>query len=89
MGSRMQPGLDVDAIAPLVKGTVTSDGEFSRTDTLGERMGKVEVFQWNDGTVPRLNPKDVAGIAAVGHWKYAGGISPEQHPRVEALAHSS
>jgi hypothetical protein len=36
----------------------------------------------------RFDPEYVPRIAAVRHGKDAGGISPEEHSRIEALAHS-
>jgi hypothetical protein len=37
----------------------------------------VESIERNDGAAARLDPEDVAGVAAVGHGEYAGGISPQ------------
>ena len=56
---------------------------------LGQRARQVETVERNDRAVARLDPEDVAGVAAVGHRENAGGIAPEQQPRIEAFAHSS
>ena len=73
----------------VVKSLVASNREAVRPDPLGQRMRHVKIVEWNDGPAARFHPEDVASIAAVGHGEYAGGISPKQHPRIEALAHSS
>jgi hypothetical protein len=61
----------------LLKGQVAGDGKSAGTDALGQRTGQVESIERNDGAAARLDPEDVAGVAAVGHGEYAGGISPQ------------
>ena len=72
----------------LVKCAVAGDREASRSHALGQRAGQMESFQRNDRPVARLDPEDIAGVAAVGHGKDAGGIAPEQHPGIETFAHA-
>src|SRR5688500_8399591 len=66
---------------------VAGDLEPAGPEPSRQRAGQVEAVERDDRPATRFDPEDVAGVAAVGHRENAGGIAPQQHSRIEALAH--
>ena len=71
----------------LVEGRIACHRESARTDAPGKRTRQMEAVQRDDCPASRLDPEDVAGVAAVGHREDAGGVTAQQHPGVQTLAH--
>src|SRR6476660_5640799 len=88
---RIDPGLIAVRTGQqhLMEGAVAGNGEPARPNASGERMREVEFVERDDCPMTGLDPEDIPGIAAVGHREDTGSISPEEHTRIQALAHSS
>src|SRR5436190_24365107 len=71
----------------LVEGAIAGDRKPSRPDLLGQRPREMKAIERNDCPAARLDPENVACTAAVSHWENAGGITPQQHPRIQPLTH--
>ena len=72
----------------LMKRPVAGDRESPGADASRQRTGHVEPVERDNRAAAGLDPENIAGLAAVGHGEYASGIAPQQHPRIQAFAHS-
>src|SRR5688572_15473927 len=64
--------------------TVHRNREFTGTNGAPEGPRHVKTVQRKDRPRTRFDPKQLSGVAAVGHRKDAGGIALEKQARVEA-----
>src|SRR6185503_18982816 len=62
-----------------VVGNVKSAG----AERPAERVRQMEMVEWQDRPVTRLDPEQLIGIAAVGHREDPRGITLQQQARVE------
>ena len=71
----------------LVKCLIAGDPEAAGTDAPRQRTGQVKPIERDDCPAARFDPENIASVTAVGHREYAGGISAQQHSRIQALTH--
>jgi hypothetical protein len=71
-----------------IEGLVGGHGKASRTNAPGKRARAMELVEREDGALARLDPENVVGVAAVGHWEDARGVTAQQEAGIERPAHT-